>query len=117
MSRAGPGQFWVRLKFTGGGAPPSRDFSKPVDKFGNLVRSSPVQSEKSNKDSNGHYVTIPNSISLGPYNGRIIYPGQIASCFICQSPDHQHPRREVLCEIPRESNSPTDTKMDGDWTL
>ncbi|KAK7944284.1 hypothetical protein WMY93_000012 [Mugilogobius chulae] len=186
MSRAGPGQFWVRLKFTGGGAPPSRDFvgetlllqscwinasdvysfialpnkrdfeicffreaplrrfleiqasnstdpkwrdwtlessiqidttnivvkfwtgriadedielylrrycsiihqSKPVDKFGIWygVRRYKV---KINKDSNGHYVTIPNSISLGPYNGRIIYPGQIASCFICQSPDHQ----------------------------
>uniref|UniRef100_A0A8D0CW31 CCHC-type domain-containing protein n=1 Tax=Sander lucioperca TaxID=283035 RepID=A0A8D0CW31_SANLU len=32
---------------------------------------------------------IPNSISLGPYNGRIIYTGQITKCFICEATDHQ----------------------------
>uniref|UniRef100_A0A3P9AX67 CCHC-type domain-containing protein n=1 Tax=Maylandia zebra TaxID=106582 RepID=A0A3P9AX67_9CICH len=41
------------------------------------------------RDEVGHIISIPNSISLGPYNGRIIYPGQSARCFICQGPDHQ----------------------------
>ncbi|XP_045898866.1 uncharacterized protein LOC123966795 isoform X4 [Micropterus dolomieu] len=44
---------------------------------------------KMRKDANGHTSQIPNSISLGPYNGRIIYSGQSISCFICHSTDHQ----------------------------
>uniref|UniRef100_A0A8C6TVN5 CCHC-type domain-containing protein n=1 Tax=Neogobius melanostomus TaxID=47308 RepID=A0A8C6TVN5_9GOBI len=164
MLAPSPGRFWVRLKFTGGGAPPTGDFvgetlllqtcwinasdiysfialpnkrdfelcfyheaplrrflevhssksadpkwinwtvessiqidtanlkfwtvSKPVNKFGIWygIRKFKV---KLKKDSNGHLVRIPNSISLGPYNGRIIYPGQNTTCFICQSPEHQ----------------------------
>uniref|UniRef100_A0A669C6S9 CCHC-type domain-containing protein n=1 Tax=Oreochromis niloticus TaxID=8128 RepID=A0A669C6S9_ORENI len=41
------------------------------------------------RDESGHIVSIPNSISLGPFNGRIIYPGQANRCFICQALDHQ----------------------------
>lgn len=61
--------------------------SKPVDKFGIWygIRKYKVRL----KDSKGHFMTIPNSIALGPYNGRIIYSGQATQCFICQSPDHQ----------------------------
>ncbi|XP_045898865.1 uncharacterized protein LOC123966795 isoform X3 [Micropterus dolomieu] len=61
---------------------------KPVDKFGIWygVRRYKV---KMRKDANGHTSQIPNSISLGPYNGRIIYSGQSISCFICHSTDHQ----------------------------
>lgn len=61
---------------------------KPLDKFGIWygIRKYKIRLKK---DSSGHYVQIPNSISLGPYNGRIIYPGQIPRCFICQEIDHQ----------------------------
>ena len=44
---------------------------------------------KLNKDERGNLVTLPNSISLGPYNGKITYPGQIQRCYICQSESHQ----------------------------
>uniref|UniRef100_A0A672Y5M5 CCHC-type domain-containing protein n=1 Tax=Sphaeramia orbicularis TaxID=375764 RepID=A0A672Y5M5_9TELE len=61
---------------------------KPVDKLGIWygVRKYKV---RLHKNANGHFIQIPNSISLGPYNGRIIYPGQSNTCFICQSTDHQ----------------------------
>ncbi|CAI5681862.1 uncharacterized protein LOC112843455 [Oreochromis niloticus] len=61
---------------------------KPVDKFGLWygVRKYKVRMRR---DEAGHIISIPNSISLGPYNGRIIYPGQTVRCFICQDPDHQ----------------------------
>uniref|UniRef100_A0AAZ1X802 CCHC-type domain-containing protein n=1 Tax=Oreochromis aureus TaxID=47969 RepID=A0AAZ1X802_OREAU len=56
---------------------------KPVDKFGLWygVRKFKVRMRR---DESGHIVSIPNSISLGPFNGRIIYPGQANRCFICQ---------------------------------
>uniref|UniRef100_A0A3Q2V1F5 CCHC-type domain-containing protein n=1 Tax=Haplochromis burtoni TaxID=8153 RepID=A0A3Q2V1F5_HAPBU len=59
---------------------------KPVDKFGFWYG---VRKYKVRMHEVGHIISIPNSISLGPYNGRIIYPGQSARCFICQGPDHQ----------------------------
>ncbi|CAI5681860.1 unnamed protein product [Oreochromis niloticus] len=61
---------------------------KPVDKFGLWygVRKFKVRMRR---DESGHIVSIPNSISLGPFNGRIIYPGQANRCFICQALDHQ----------------------------
>uniref|UniRef100_A0A8C6TUW3 CCHC-type domain-containing protein n=1 Tax=Neogobius melanostomus TaxID=47308 RepID=A0A8C6TUW3_9GOBI len=61
---------------------------KPLDKYGIWygIRKYKVQLKKNSK---GLLIQIPNSISLGPYNGRIIYPGQQATCFICQSGDHQ----------------------------
>uniref|UniRef100_A0A3Q3W2B4 CCHC-type domain-containing protein n=1 Tax=Mola mola TaxID=94237 RepID=A0A3Q3W2B4_MOLML len=62
--------------------------NKPVNKFGIWfgVRKYKVCMRK---DSSGRHIQIPNSISLGPYNGHIIYPGQVTKCFICQSVDHQ----------------------------
>uniref|UniRef100_A0A3Q3WU03 CCHC-type domain-containing protein n=1 Tax=Mola mola TaxID=94237 RepID=A0A3Q3WU03_MOLML len=50
---------------------------KPVDKFGLWfgVRKYKVRMRK---DGSGHLIQIP-------YNGRIIYPGQVTKCFICQS--------------------------------
>uniref|UniRef100_A0A3Q3X5S7 Zinc finger CCHC domain-containing protein n=1 Tax=Mola mola TaxID=94237 RepID=A0A3Q3X5S7_MOLML len=61
---------------------------KPVDKFGIWygVRKYKVRMRK---DSSGHLIQIPNSVSLGPYNGCIIYPGQVTKRFICQSVEHQ----------------------------
>lgn len=61
---------------------------KPVDKFGIWygVRKYKIRLKK---DANGHPVQLPNSVSLGPYNGQIIYPGQTVTCFICQSTEHQ----------------------------
>uniref|UniRef100_A0A3P8RCR4 CCHC-type domain-containing protein n=1 Tax=Astatotilapia calliptera TaxID=8154 RepID=A0A3P8RCR4_ASTCA len=61
---------------------------KPVDNFGFWygVRKYKVRMRR---DEAGHIISIPNSISLGPYNGRIFYPGQSVKCFICQGPDHQ----------------------------
>ncbi|XP_037387707.1 serine/arginine-rich splicing factor RS2Z32-like [Pygocentrus nattereri] len=32
---------------------------------------------------------IPNSISMGPYNGRITYQGQVQRCYVCGSLEHQ----------------------------
>jgi len=61
---------------------------KPVDKLGIWygVRKYKI---KMNRNSDGEILNLPNSISLGPYNGRIIYPGQSVTCFICNSADHQ----------------------------
>ncbi|XP_035258817.1 uncharacterized protein LOC118219608 isoform X4 [Anguilla anguilla] len=61
---------------------------KPVDRFGIWygVRKYKLQLKK---DANGHPITLPNSISLGPYNGRVIYSGQRQTCFVCGAPDHQ----------------------------
>ncbi|KAL6470545.1 hypothetical protein MHYP_G00216640 [Metynnis hypsauchen] len=41
------------------------------------------------KDGQGNYLSLPNSISLGPHNGKITYNGQVSRCFICQEQDHQ----------------------------
>ncbi|KAL7370532.1 hypothetical protein ABVT39_003399 [Epinephelus coioides] len=62
--------------------------NKPLDKHGIWygVRKYKV---KLHKDTGGQVKQIPNCISMGPYNGRIIYPGQTTCCFICGSPDHQ----------------------------
>lgn len=32
---------------------------------------------------------IPNSISMGPYDGKITFPGQIQRCCICSLTEHQ----------------------------
>ncbi|KAE8300714.1 hypothetical protein D5F01_LYC00861 [Larimichthys crocea] len=72
--------------------PPSRDYV--VDRFGIWygVRKYKIQMRK---DSKGHFIQIPNSISLGPYNGRIIYPGHKAKdcnfesvCSLCGVTGH-----------------------------
>lgn len=60
---------------------------KPVDQFGLWYGVHQYQ-VKLRKNVNGQYVNIPNSISLGPYNGQIINRGQVARCFISQSEDH-----------------------------
>ncbi|KAK3506114.1 hypothetical protein QTP70_002736 [Hemibagrus guttatus] len=61
---------------------------KPTDQFGIWygVRRYKV---KLNKDSNGAPVQIPNTISMGPYNGKISYQGQTQRCFTCNANDHQ----------------------------
>uniref|UniRef100_A0A3B3E085 Uncharacterized protein n=1 Tax=Oryzias melastigma TaxID=30732 RepID=A0A3B3E085_ORYME len=61
---------------------------KPVEKYGIWygVRTYKV---RLHRDLNGFLKVMPNSISLGPYNGRIIYPVQVPRCFICQAEDHQ----------------------------
>lgn len=60
---------------------------KPLDNMGLWygVRKYQV---KMKRDVHGNLLTIPNSISLGPYNGKITYQGQIPACFICQSSNH-----------------------------
>lgn len=61
---------------------------KPVDRFGIWygIRKYKLQLKKG---PNGQPITLPISISLGPYNGRVIYPGQRQACFVCGAPDHQ----------------------------
>uniref|UniRef100_A0A3B1JQY7 Zinc finger CCHC-type containing 3 n=1 Tax=Astyanax mexicanus TaxID=7994 RepID=A0A3B1JQY7_ASTMX len=61
---------------------------KPVDNLGIWygVRKYTV---KVKRDSSGKLLPIPNAFSLGPFNGKIFYQGQVQSCFICQSPNHQ----------------------------
>ncbi|XP_039654893.1 translation initiation factor IF-2 [Perca fluviatilis] len=61
---------------------------KPLDKFGIWygVRKYRI---RMHVNTSGQLVDLPNSISLGPYNGRIIYTGQVTKCFICQATDHQ----------------------------
>ncbi|KAL6465852.1 hypothetical protein MHYP_G00259850 [Metynnis hypsauchen] len=68
---------------------------KPLDQFGLWygVRRYKV---KLRHTSDGNLYQIPNSISLGPYNGRISYPGQIQRCYICGSQDHQVKDCETL---------------------
>uniref|UniRef100_A0A8B9HW21 CCHC-type domain-containing protein n=1 Tax=Astyanax mexicanus TaxID=7994 RepID=A0A8B9HW21_ASTMX len=65
-----------------------RPAHKLVDQFGLWygVRRYKVKLEK---DREGNAVHIPNSISVGPYNGRISYQGQLQRCFICSSKEHQ----------------------------
>ncbi|KAK3506116.1 hypothetical protein QTP70_018022 [Hemibagrus guttatus] len=70
---------------------------KPTDQFGIWygVRRYKV---KLNKDSNGAPVQIPNTISMGPYNGKISYQGQTQRCFTCNANDHQAKDcREIKC--------------------
>lgn len=61
---------------------------KPVDEFGFWygVRKYKI---KLKKNPDGTLMKIPSSISMGPYNGKISYPGQTQSCFICNAHDHQ----------------------------
>uniref|UniRef100_A0A3B1IWV2 CCHC-type domain-containing protein n=1 Tax=Astyanax mexicanus TaxID=7994 RepID=A0A3B1IWV2_ASTMX len=61
---------------------------KPVDNLGFWYGIRKYQI-KLKKDAQGRLLSIPNSVSLGPYNGQIIYQGQAPACFICQSHDHQ----------------------------
>lgn len=61
---------------------------KPLDQFGIWygVRRYKI---KLKKNPDGSIFQIPNSISMGPYNGTITYPGQTKRCFICNDSDHQ----------------------------
>ena len=60
---------------------------KPVDQFGVWygVRKYKIKV----KSVDGTRLSIPNAVSLGPYSGRIFYPGQSVKCFTCGSDDHQ----------------------------
>ena len=68
---------------------------KPLDQFGLWygVRRYKV---KLRHNPDGSLYQIPNSISLGPYNGRISYPGQVQRCYVCGSQGHQVKDCEVL---------------------
>lgn len=76
---------------------------KPVDKFGIWygVRKNRIRIVK---DENAHLIQIPNSIDLGPYNGRIVYPGQSISCYICGSVTS--PTLSSACSLILNSGKP-----------
>ncbi|KAF7703227.1 hypothetical protein HF521_022234, partial [Silurus meridionalis] len=59
---------------------------KPVDQFGIWYG---VRKYKVKNHQEGELMRIPNTISMGPYNSSINYPGQIQWCFICNSTEHQ----------------------------
>lgn len=61
---------------------------KPLDRFGIWygIRKYRI---KLHKDSSGQPKSPPTSVSFGPFNGRIIYPGQTQQCFNCGATDHQ----------------------------
>ena len=61
---------------------------KPVDNFGMWYGIRKYQ-VKLRKDAEGKMMPIPNSVSFGPYNGKISYQGQASSCYVCQSTGHQ----------------------------
>lgn len=68
---------------------------KLVDKFGIWCG---VRKYKVHKTTSGQSTTIPNSISLDPYNGKISYPGKNPRCYICQGLDnHVKDCPEVKC--------------------
>ena len=68
---------------------------KHVDKFGIWYG---VRKYKVHKTTSGQSITIPNSISLDPYKGKISFPGQTPLCYICQGPDnHVKDCPEVKC--------------------
>ena len=70
---------------------------KPLDQFGIWygIRKYKVELKR---DANNHLMSLPTSMSLGPYNGRLQYPGQEVRCFICNSTDHRVKEcREVKC--------------------
>ncbi|XP_036436873.1 GTPase IMAP family member 8-like [Colossoma macropomum] len=68
---------------------------KPLDQFGLWygVRRYKV---KLHHNPDGSLYQIPNSITLGPYNGRISYPDQVQRCYMCGSQDHQVKDCEAL---------------------
>ncbi|KAL6465866.1 hypothetical protein MHYP_G00259990 [Metynnis hypsauchen] len=68
---------------------------KPLDQFG-LWYGVCRYEVKLRHTSDSNLYQIPNSVSLGPYNGRISYPGQIQRCYICGSQDHQVKDCETL---------------------
>lgn len=61
---------------------------KPVDQFGIWygIRKYRV---KLRRNSDGKLVSLPNSISLGPYNGKITFSGQVQRCYVCNSLEHR----------------------------
>ncbi|CAL8316435.1 unnamed protein product [Arctogadus glacialis] len=61
---------------------------KPLDQYGIWygIRKYKVELKR---DANNHLMSLPTSVSLGPYNGRLQYPGQEMRCFICNSTDHR----------------------------
>ena len=70
---------------------------KPLDAFGIWygVRKYKVEMKR---DDNGQRLNLPSSVSMGPYNGRLYYPGQVTRCFVCNSTDHQvRECKEVKC--------------------
>ena len=62
---------------------------KMLDEYGLFygVRRYRVKLHRTTPD--GRPADLPNSITLGPYNGKITYSGQIQRCYICQSTSHQ----------------------------
>ena len=69
---------------------------KPVDQFGVWYGVRKYKIKVKNEDGTRH--TIPNAVSLGPYSGRIFYPGQSIKCFTCGSEHHQvKDCKEVKC--------------------
>lgn len=62
---------------------------KPVDKYGIWygIRRYKVKLRKTTLNPD-QFIQIPNSISLGPYSGRVFYQGQIPQCFTCHSTEH-----------------------------
>ncbi|KAL6490944.1 hypothetical protein MHYP_G00012890 [Metynnis hypsauchen] len=68
---------------------------KPLDQFG-LWYGIRRYKVKLCHNSDGNLYQIPNSILLGPYSGKISYPGQVQRCYICGSQDHQVKDCETL---------------------
>jgi hypothetical protein len=54
---------------------------KPVDKYGFWYRVRKYR-VKLKRGRTGELLEVLNAITLGPYSGRIFYPGQVLRCFI-----------------------------------